>query len=87
MEGHGQSEKMGAVSSPGERDWVKWSANEMEIFTDSWRNPAAAGMPLKRHSVIGRSRGSNTKGGKVARVESKKLEVAPKSISVDTGLE
>jgi len=22
-----------------ERDWVEWSANETEIFTDSWINP------------------------------------------------
>ena len=70
-----------------ERDWVEWSANEMEIFTDSWINPAVAGLPLKRHSVIGQSRGSNIKDGKVARDESKKFEVAPESISVDTGSE
>ena len=35
-----------------ERNWVKWSANETDIFTDSWINPAVAGLPLKRHSVI-----------------------------------
>ena len=70
-----------------ERDWVEWSANETEIFTDSWINPAVAGLMLKRHSVIRRSRGSNTKGGEAARDESKKFEVAPKSISADTGLE
>jgi len=35
-----------------EKDWVKWSANETDIFTDSWINPAVAGLPLKRHSVI-----------------------------------
>ena len=28
-----------------ERDWVKWSANETEIFTDSWINLAVAGLP------------------------------------------
>jgi len=37
--------------------------------------------------VIGRSRGSNTKGGEVAIDESKKFEVAPESISADTGSE
>ena len=80
---------MGAVSSPRERerDWVEKSANKTEIFTDSWINPAVTGLPLKRHSVIGWSRGSNTKGGKVARDESKKFEVAPESISPDTGSE
>jgi len=59
-----------------ERNWVKWSANETEIFTDSWINLAVTGLPSKRHSAIGRSRGSNTKGGEAARDESKKLEVA-----------
>src|SRR5882724_5282474 len=68
-----------------ERDWVKQSANETEILTDSWINPVVTGLPLKRHNVIGRSRGSNTKVGKVARDESKKFEVAPKSMSADTG--
>ena len=28
-----------------ERDWVEQSANEMEIFTDSWINPVVAGLP------------------------------------------
>jgi len=36
-----------------ERDWVEWSANKTEIFTDSWINPAVAGLPSKRHNVIG----------------------------------
>jgi len=36
-----------------ERDWVEWSVNETEIFTDSWINPVVTGLPLKRHSVIG----------------------------------
>ena len=54
-----------------ERYWVKKSANETEIFTDSWINPVVAGLPSKKHNVISRSRGSNTKGGKVARDESK----------------
>ena len=81
-------EQTGTASSPGEReDWVKWSANETEIFTDSWINPAVTGLLLKRHSVIRRSRGSNTKGGEVARDESKKFEVAPELISADTGSE
>src|SRR5882724_10164752 len=70
-----------------ERDWVEWSANETEIFTDSWINPADAGFPSKRHSVIGKSRGSNTKGGEAARDESKKFEVAPELMSADTGSE
>src|SRR5882724_7073520 len=70
-----------------ERDWVEWSANETEVFTDSWINPAIAGLPSKRHNVIGKSRGSNTNGGKAARDKSKKFEVAPKSISADTGSE
>ena len=78
---------MGAALSPGERDWVKSSANETEIFTDSWINPAVAGLPSNRHSVIGQSRGSNTKGGEAARDESNKFEVAPKSMRADTGLE
>ena len=33
------------------------------------------------------SRGSNTKGGEAARDESKKFEVAPELMSVDTGSE
>src|SRR5882724_10377363 len=70
-----------------ERFWVKLSAKEIERFTDSWINPAFAALPLKRHSVIGLSRGSNTKVGKAARDESKKFEVAPKSMSADTGSE
>ena len=36
-----------------ERDWVEWSANKTEIFTDTWINPAVTGLPSKRHSVIG----------------------------------
>src|SRR5882724_11660622 len=68
-----------------ERDWVEQSANETEILTDSWIYPAVAGLPSKRHNAIGRSRGSNTKVGKVARDESKKFEVAPKSMKADTG--
>jgi len=43
-------------------------------------------LPSKRHSAIGRSRGSNTKGGEAARDESKKFKVAPESIKADTGL-
>src|SRR5882724_9876046 len=70
-----------------ERDWVEWSEKETEIFTDSWINPAVAGLLLKRHSVIGGSRGSNTKIGKVARDRSNKFEVAPKLMSADTGLD
>jgi len=36
-----------------ERVWVKWSEIEIEIFTDSWINPAVAGLPSKRHSATG----------------------------------
>src|SRR5882724_10834205 len=68
-----------------ERDWVEKSANETKIFTNSWINPAVAGLPSKRHSAIGRSRGYNTNGGEAARDESKKLEVAPELIKADTG--
>jgi len=70
-----------------ERDWVEWSANETEIFTDSWINPVVTGLPSNRHSAIGKSRGSNTKVGEAARDESKKFKVAPKLMSADTGLE
>ena len=70
-----------------ERDWVEQSANETEILTDSWINLAVAGLPSKRHNIIGRSRGSNTKVGEVARDKSKKFEVAPESMSADTGSE
>src|SRR5882724_1802491 len=76
---------MGATLSPRERDWVKQSANKTEIFTDSWINLAVAGLPSKRHNAIGRSRGSNTKVGEVARDESKKFKVAPESIKAYTG--
>ena len=69
------------------RDWVEWSANETEILTDSWINLAVAGLPSKRHNAISRSRGSSTKVGEVARDESKKFEVAPESMSADTGSE
>jgi len=55
------------------------SANEIEVFTDSWINLAIAGLPSKRHNVIGRSRGSIYKGGEAARDESKKFKVAPES--------
>src|SRR5882724_46883 len=85
MEGQGRSGLTGAVSSPRERDWVEQSANKTEILTDSWINPAVAGLPSKRHSAISRSRGSNTKFGNAARDESKKFEVAPESMSADTG--
>jgi len=56
-----------------ERDWVEQSANEMEISTDSWINLVVAGLPSKKHNVIGQSRGSNTKVGEAARDESKNL--------------
>src|SRR5882724_11087930 len=69
-----------------ERDWVKKSANETEIFTDSWISPVVTGLPSKRHNAIRQSRGSNTKVGKVARDKSKKFEIAPELIKADTGL-
>jgi len=86
---HGRPRTIGADGcsfvTKRERDWVEQSANETEILTDSWINPAVAGLPSKRHSAIGRSRGSNTKFGDAARDESKKFEVAPESMSADTG--
>jgi len=50
-------------------------------------NPVVTGLPSNRHSVIGKSRGSNTNVGEAARDEFKKFEVAPESMSADTGLE
>ena len=78
---------MGAILSPGERETGSSGQKTRQIFTDSWINPAVTGLPLNMHNAIGRSRGSNTKGGEVARDESKKFEVAPKSMSTDTGSE
>ena len=57
----------------------------IETFTDSWMSPAEAGLPSNRHRVRGKSKGSYTKRGKAAREESKKFEVAPESMSTDTG--
>src|SRR5882724_9988280 len=86
---HGRPRTIGADGcsfvTKRERDWVEQSANKTEILTDSWINPAVAGLPSKRHSAISRSRGSNTKFGDAARDESKKFEVAPESMSADTG--
>jgi len=65
---------MGCSLVKEERDWVKLSANKTERFTDSWINPAVEGLPLKRHSAMGRSRGSNTQLGKVARDECQEWE-------------
>ena len=74
---HGRPRTIGADGcrfiTRRERDWVEKSANETETFTNSWINLAVAGLPSKRHNVIGWSRGSNTKGGKAAREESKKF--------------
>jgi len=70
-----------------DRFWVELSAKEIVILTDSWINPAIYGLPLKRHSATGLSNGSSTEVGKVARDESKKFEVAPESMSADTGSE
>jgi len=88
---HGRPRTIGAdvcsFVTKRERDWAEGSANEMEVFTDSWINPVVAGFPSKRHSAIRQSRGSNTKGGEVARDDSKKFKVAPKLMSVDTGSE
>ena len=59
---HGRPRTIGAEGcsfiTRRERVWVKLSVNKTEIFTDSWINPAIAGLPSKRHKVIGRSRGS-----------------------------
>ena len=57
------------------------------MVTDSWINPAVAGLPSKRHRMMGRSKGSITKRGESAREESKKFEVAPESMSADIGSE
>jgi len=91
LRSHGRPRMIGADGcsfvTKRERDWVEQSANETEILTDSWINPAVAGLPLKRHSAISRSRGSNTTVGEVARDKFKKFEVAPESMSADTGSE
>ena len=55
------------------------------MVTGSWIKPAVAGLPLKRHRAMGQSKGSVTKRGDLAREESKKFEVAPESMSADTG--
>jgi len=47
-------------------------------------NPVVPGLPSKRHRAMGQSNGSSTKMGKEARDESKKFDIAPESISVDT---
>src|SRR5882724_872125 len=57
----------------------------IETFTDSWINPAVTHLPSNRHRARGRSKGSDMKRGNVAREESKKFEVAPESMSTDTG--
>jgi len=88
---HGRPRTIGADGcsfiTRRERDWVEQPAKETAIFTDSWINPAVAGLPSKRHSAIRKSRGYITKGGNVARDEPKKFEVAPESMSADTGSE
>ena len=45
------------------RSWMELSAKTTDNFTDSWMNPAVAGLPSNRHRVIGRSNGSKTKLG------------------------
>ena len=60
-----------------ERDWVKQSANETEILTDSWINLAVAGLPSKMHNAIGKSRGSNTKVGKRPETSPRNLRWLP----------
>jgi len=47
-------------------------------------NLAVAGLPFEEAQCDWVIQGFNTKGGEVARDESKKFEVAPKLISVDT---
>ena len=59
----------------------------IETFTDSRINPTVTGLPSNRHRARRQSKGSDTKSGKVAREESKKFEVVPKSMSTDTGSE
>jgi len=91
LRSHGRPRTIGADGcsfiTRRERDWVEQSANETEISTDSWINMVVTGLPSKRHNAISRSRGSSTKVGVAARDESKKFEVAPKSMSADTGSE
>ena len=62
------------------------SVKVTEVVTDSWINPTVTGLPSKRHRAMGRSKCSVTKRGELAMEESKKFEVAPESISADTGL-
>ena len=42
------------------------SVKVTEMFTDSWINPAVAGLPSKRHSAMGKSKGSGAKFGEMA---------------------
>src|SRR5882724_2734035 len=86
MEGQGGLEQMDAVLSPGERETGSSGQQMRQRYSDSWINPGVTGLPFQSHSVIGRSRGSNTKGGKVARDKSNKFKVAPESMSSNTGL-
>ena len=57
LRNHGRPRTIGAdgcsVITKRERDWVEWSANKTEIFTDSWINPAVTGLTSKRHNAIG----------------------------------
>src|SRR5882672_2864791 len=76
---------MGGVSLQEGRDSVEPSVKVTEVVTDSWINPTVTGLPSKRHREMGRSKGSVTKRGELAREESKKFEVAPESMSADTG--
>jgi len=46
-------EPRGAVCHQERESLVMWSANKIEIFTDSWINPEVAGLPLKMHSATG----------------------------------
>jgi len=57
-----------------------------ERFTDSWINLVVTGLPLKRHSAMGRCNGSSIKIGKEARDKSKKFDIAPELMSADTVL-
>src|SRR5882672_649328 len=76
---------MGGVSLQEGRDSVEPSVKVTEVVTDSWIKPAVAGLPSNRHRAMGQSKGSITKRGESAREESKKFEVAPESMSADTG--
>jgi len=83
----GQLGLMGAALSPGERETGSSGQQMNRDLHRLMMNPAITGLPSKRHSAIGKSRGSNTKVARWPEIESKKFKVAPESMSADTGLE